>query len=208
MITLILILAAIFLLTLGGAVIIWLFFYTRRSPQGEESTNEAEKPERLPFRWSYIMLPSAIFFLAVILAAFFYPQLPTEVAYHFKPDGSADKWLSREAILIWMLTPQLGLALLAGTIVWGMTRLSSLFQQAEGNLKLEKIISLMGNIIGLPQLIICFAMLNIFSYNSYGTQIMPIWIFALIIMGLGLILLGIFFIQAIRQILRPSNRAT
>jgi len=149
-----------------------------------------------------------IFFLAIILAAFFYPQLPAEVAYHFKPDGSPDKWLSREVILIWMLAPQFCLVLLAGTIVWGIARLSTTFRDAEGNLKLERIISLMGNMIGLPQLIICFAMLDIFSYNAYGTQIMPIWIFALLVMGLGFIPLGIFFIQAIRRVVKSPNSVT
>ncbi len=170
-------------------------------------TKESAKTERLPFRWSYIILPSAIFLLAIILAAFFYPQLPAEVAYHFEPDGSPDKWLSREMIMVWMLAPQLGLALLAGAIAWGITRLGTLFRQAEGNLRLERIISLMGNMVGLPQLIICFAMLDLFSYNSYGTHIMPIWIFALIIMGLGGIPLGIFFILAIRRVVEPPNGA-
>jgi len=208
MITLILILAVIFLLTLSSGIIIWFLSYTQRLAQDKESTNKIEKTERPPFRWSYFILPVVIFFLAIILAVFFYPQLPAEVAYHFKPDGSPDKWLSREVILIWMLAPQFCLVLLAGTIVWGIARLSTTFRDAEGNLKLERIISLMGNMIGLPQLIICFAMLDIFSYNSYGIHIMPIWIFALLVMGLGFIPLGIFFIQAIRRVVRPPNSVT
>jgi len=203
--TIILILTVIFLLTLGGGVIIWFVLYTRRLAQGEETATKAGKAERLSFRWSYIILPVVILFLAIIVAAFFFPQLPAEVAYHFEPDGSPDKWLSREVILAWMLTPQLCLALLAGAITWGITRLSTLFRQAEANLRLERILLLMGNMIALPQLIICFAMLDIFSYNSYGTHIMPIWIFALIVMGLGSIPLGIFFILAIRRVGEPPN---
>ncbi len=57
----------------------------------------------------------------------------------------------------------------------------------------------MGNMIALPQIILCFAMLDIFSYNSYQVHIMPLWVFALITMGLGGIILGIFFIRAIRR---------
>ena len=102
--------------------------------------------------------------------------------------------------MVWMLIPQLCLALLAGAIVWGMTKLSILFQKPADTLRPERILSLMGNMIGLPQLIIGFAMLDIFSYNTYQTHIMPIWIFALIVMGLGSIILGIFFIQAIRRV--------
>jgi len=198
--TIILIATVILLLTLGGGIIIWFVFYTRRLAQGEEAITKAEKAERQPFRWSYVILPAGILLLVIIIAAFFYPQLSAKVAYHFKPDGSPDKWLSRQAILAWMLTPQLCLALLTGAIAWGTTKLSVLFRQAEGNLRPERIISLMGNMIALPQLIICFAMLGIFSYNLYGTHIMPIWIFALIVMGLGSILLGIFFILAIRRV--------
>ena len=205
MITLVLILTAIFLLSLGCGVVIWFAFHARRFAQGAETASKAERAEKLSFRWSYIILPVVILFLAIIVAAFFFPQLPAEVAYHFESDGSPDKWLSREVILAWMLTPQLCLALLAGAITWGITRLSTLFRQAEANLRLERILLLMGNMIALPQLIICFAMLDIFSYNSYGTHIMPIWIFALIVMGLGSIPLGIFFILAIRRVGEPPN---
>ncbi len=200
MITLVLILTAIFLLSLGCGAVIWFAFHIRRLAQGEKTASKTRKVERLPFRWSYIILPVVILLLAIILAAFFYPQLPTEVAYHFKLDGSPDKWLSREMTMVWMLLPQLCLTLLAGAIVWGITKLGILSRQTKGNLRPDRILSLMGNIIGLPQLVICFAMLDIFSYNSYQTHIMPIWIFALTIIGLGSITLGIFFILAIRRI--------
>jgi len=204
MTTLILILTAIFLLTLGGGVIIWFVFYTRRLAQSEEITNKVEKPERLPFRWSYFILPAVILLLATILAAFFYPRLPAEIAYHFEPDGSPDKWLSREIILTWMLAPQLCLALLAGAIAWGVTKLGIIARQIEDTW-IQRILSLTGNMIALPQIILCFAMLDIFSYNSYGAHIMPIWIFALIVMGLGSIPLGIFFILAIRRVWQTTQ---
>ena len=203
--TIILIAAVTFLLALSGGVIAWFVFYTRRLARGEETT--AKKTGRLPFRWSYIILPAGILLLAIIIAVFFYPQLPAEVAYHFKADGSPDKWLSRQIVLVWMLAPQLCLSLLAVAIVWGITRLSALFRQSEDDLRLERIISLMGNMIGLPQLILCFAMLDIFSYNAYQTHIMPVWIFALIVIGLGSIPLAIFFIQAIRQVIKPPGSA-
>jgi len=89
---------------------------------------------------------------------------------------------------------------MAGVITWGITRLAVLFRQPESSwVKPERVLLLMGNMIGLPQIIHCFAMLDIFSYNSFQIHIMPLWVFALIIMGLGGIILGIFFIRAIRQ---------
>ncbi len=196
--TIILISTAIFLLILGGGVVIWFAFHTRRLAQGVETAGESIKIERLAFGWRYIILPVAIFFLSIILATFFYHQLPAEVAYRFKPDGSPDRWLSREMAMVWLLIPQFFLTLLAGGIVWGTTKLSTLFRQAERTV-VKRVILLMGNMIALPQIILGFAMLDIFSYNAYQMHIIPVWIFALIVMGLGSIVLGIFFILAIRR---------
>ncbi len=152
----------------------------------------------LAFHWSYTILPVVIFLLSIILTAYFYHLLPAEVAYHFKSDGSPDRWLNRVMIILWMLLPQLFLILLAGAITWGITRLNALFKQPESTwIKPESILLLMGNMVALPQIILCFAMIDIFSYNSYQIHIMPLWVFALIIMGLGGIILGIFFIRVI-----------
>ena len=64
----------------------------------------------------------------------------------------------------------------------------------------------MGNMVALPQIILCFAMLDIFSYNSYQIHLMPVWIFALIIMVIGGIILGIFLFQAVRRAWVASNK--
>ena len=197
MIILVLILAVISLLGLGFGAAIWFDFRHRQAGKNKET---------LPFHWSYIILPMAILFLSIVLSAYFYHLLPTEVAYHFKLDGSPDKWLSREMIIVWALMPQILLTLVAGAITWGITKLGILFSQAEGTLiKPEGILLLMGNMIVLPQIILCFAMLDIFSYNSYQMHLMPLWAFALIIMGLGGIILGIFFIRIVRRAWRASR---
>jgi len=190
----ILILAAILLIGLGCGVALW-FALRYRQPTKEIITGET-----LLFRWSYIILPLAILSLSIILTAYFYHQLSTEVAYHFKLDGSPDRWLSREMITLWLLAPQLLLTLVAGGITWGITKLGILSKQPESAwVKPERILSLMGNMVALPQIILCFAMLDIFSYNAYQIHIMPLWVLAVIIMGLGGIILGIFFILAIRR---------
>jgi len=196
----ILILIVILVLGLGCGVAFW-FVLRHRQP-----AKEIASAETLPFRWSYIILPLAILSLSIILTAYFYHQLSTEVAYHFKLDGSPDRWLSREMITIWLLAPQLLLTLVAGAITWGITKLGILSRQPENTLiKPGRILSLMGNMIALPQIVLCFAMLDIFSYNAYQIHIMPLWVFALIIMGLGGITLGIFLILAIRRAWRATR---
>ena len=160
----------------------------------------------MTFHWSYIMLPVVFLLLSIIVTAYFYRLLPAEVANHFQSDGSPDRWLSRSAIILWMFLPQLSLTLLAGAITWGITRLGALFRQPESTrIKPERILLLMGNMIALPQMMLGFAMLDIFSYNSYQIRLMPLWMFALIIMGLGSIVLGVFFIRVIRQ-MREATR--
>ena len=174
-------------------------------------TKENVSTEGLPFRWSYITLPVAILLLSIFISAYFYHLLPTEVAYHFKLDGTPDRWLSRGMIMVWVLVPQFLFTVVAGAIVWGITKLGILFKQtASTRIKPEGILPLMGNMIALPQLIVCFAMLDIFSYNSYQMHIMPMWIFLLIILGLATIALGLllaFIFQKARHqyISQPKN---
>ena len=180
---------------------------------GRKTGRGSKEAERLPFRWSYILLPLAILLLSLILAAYFYHLLPTEVAYHFKLDGTPDRWLSRPMSMVWALVPQLLLTLLAGGIIWGITRMGILSRQAESTwVKPERILSLMGNIVALPQFIVCFAMLDIFSYNSYQTHIMPMWIFLVIILGLATIALGLFlvliFLKAKQQLTSQLSQRT
>ncbi|MFC1976836.1 DUF1648 domain-containing protein [Chloroflexota bacterium] len=168
--------------------------------KSKEPTKQPTPRATLAFRWSYIILPVILLLLSIILTAYFYHRLPVEVAYHFEPDGSPDRWLNRGTLTLRMLLPQLFLTLVAGAITWGIIKLSALFRQPESTrVKPERILLLMGNMVALPQIILCFAMLDIFSYNSYQIHIMPLWVFTLIVMGLGGIILGIFFIRAMRR---------
>jgi len=192
MIVPILILAIIFLLGLGCGAAIWFVFRHRLEAKSKEPAKETAT-QTLSFRWNYIMLPLIFLSLSIILSAYFYHLLPTEVAYHFKLDGTPDKWLSREMIIIWVLIPQLLLTLMARAVTWGVTKLGNFFGQTETTwIKPERIVSLIGNMVALPQLIVFFAMLDIFSYNSYQIHLIPMWIVLLIILGLATIALMVF----------------
>ncbi len=164
----------------------------------------------MSFRWSYIIAPVIVFLLSVILAAYFYHLLPAEVAVRFDLDGTPNMWLGREMTLVWMLLPQLLLVLLAAGVAWGATRLDIIFGWAGGSgVMVGRLVSFMGNVVALPQLILSFAMLDILSYNSYQTHILPMWIFLLIVLGLAtvaLAVLGVFFIfRARRAMSQPDE---
>ncbi len=162
------------------------------------ATREANTGKAISLRWTYIILPLAILLIAIILTAYFYHLLPGEVAYHFE-GGSADKWMSRGGIIAWLLIPQFIFTLLALAITWGATRLSARLQSAE-DAAVKLILPLMGNMVALPQIILGFAMLDIFSYNAYQIRLIPLWVFAVLVMGAGGIVLILFFLQAIRRI--------
>lgn len=160
----------------------------------------------LTFRWSYIILPLAILFLAAILTLIFYWQLPVEMDYQFRTDGSPYRWADRGTVILWTLLPQLLLALLAGGITWGITRLIAPYiESGSTGTRPEIILRLIGNMIAIPQAILCFAMLDIFLYNAYQMHLLPVWVLALIILGLGGIVLGVFFIRAMMQAWRSKQ---
>jgi uncharacterized protein YacL len=141
-------------------------------------------------------VPVVLFFISLVLTAIFYQQLPTEVAYHFQVD-SPDKMLGRGAFVAWLLIPQFLFTLLAFIIV--KLVLSSARYWPMENTLMRRLLPVMGNMIALPQLILTFAMLDIFLYNAYQIELIPIWVFTTIIMILGVIILGVFFFQIIRQ---------
>jgi len=121
------------------------------------------------------------------------------MAYHFK-DGLPDRWISRGAATAWLLVPQFLLTGLSAAVVTGIIKLGNRLQTTT-NKRAETMLLLMGNMVALPQLVLAFAMLAIFSYNSYGVYLMPLWVFALVVMGLGGIVLGVLFFLAIKQAL-------
>ena len=205
----ILILAVIFLGGLGCGAAIWFALRHRQTVKSQEPIKETAKKIGLPFRWRYISVPIAIFLLSIILSALFYNQLPAEVGYHFKPDGTPDRWFSREMAMVWMLAPQFLLTLLAGVLTWGITRLNILSGQIESLwMKPQTILLLMGNMVALPQIVLGFAILDIFSYNSYQIHIMPTWAF-LLVLGLSTITLGVllvvFILKARRRLFQQPE---
>ena len=158
------------------------------------------------FRLGYIVFPATILLISLVLTAIFYPRLTAELGYHFQGDGSPDRWLNRNRIILAMLVPQLILTLVATATTWGVTKLSArlqLPQQSASNR--EKIFWLMGNMMALPQLVLSFAMLDIFIYNAYRIHIMPLWVFAVIVMVGGGIVLGVFFFRAAKEARRATH---
>lgn len=154
------------------------------------------------------MLPLIFLLLSVMLVAIFYARLPFQVAYHFQSDGSPDRWLIQPRVVLWAILPQLLLTLGATVVTRVVSGLATRFLDPEAALvKPQRIMLFMGNMVAIPQLVLGFAMLDVFSYNSYQTHLRPsVLVFALIVMVVGGIILGVFFIQTIRRVWLGKNK--
>ncbi len=157
------------------------------------------------FRWSYFLLPTMIFLVSLVLTAAFYARLPATLAYHYNGAGVPDRWLGRNQIVFVTLLPQFFLTLLSVITTWGVARLSSQFQQIQISVKPERIISLMGNIVALPEMILAFFMLDVYLYNTAKIHIMPVWAFGTIVMVAGAVFLAAFFFQSLRGARRTTK---
>ncbi len=102
--------------------------------------------------------------------------------------------------MVLALLPQILLAMVALILAFVMTRLASRFwPREETRTDPRTIVALMGNMIALPQIVFGFAMADIFVYNAYHIHLPPLWIFALMFMVVGGIVIGVVFVRAIRR---------
>jgi hypothetical protein len=57
----------------------------------------------------------------------------------------------------------------------------------------------MSNMVVLPQVVLLFAMLDIFSYNAFQVHLVEPWIVALVVMLVAGPILAILFFRAIQR---------
>ncbi|HUT67767.1 MAG TPA: hypothetical protein VMW86_04370 [Dehalococcoidales bacterium] len=131
--------------------------------------------------------------------------MPEEVAYRFS-GSEPTHWFGRGGVIAWALVLQFVFALLSLTIVFIATTASRRLQIGETDLN-RSLFTVMGNLMALPQIILLFALLDIFLYNAYQIKLIPLWVIALIVMVLGGVVLGVYFIRTIRQFRRQQGKS-
>lgn len=167
------------------------------------SSNNSE--EKVAFRWTYVVLPAALLILSVILTAFFYRLLPGEVAYGFS-GGEPSHLYGRGGVIAWVMALQVVFAIISLAIACIATSTGRRLQIGETDLN-RSLFTIMGNLTALPQIIVLFAMLDIFLYNAYQIKLIPLWVFAIIILVLGGVVLGVYFIRSIRLVRRQQDKS-
>ena len=74
------------------------------------------------------------------------------------------------------------------------------------NSPLPTLLPIMGNMMALPQIVLVFALLDFFLYNAYQINLIPLWIFTLIVLVLGGIILAVLFIRTLRKFRRQQAK--
>ena len=144
----------------------------------------------------YIALPVVFFLLSIIIAAAFYAKLPADVAYHFQ-GSTPDRTVARVAFVGWMVIPQIFFTLIAISI----TRMVIFWAKyvPPGETPLSEMLPVMGNIMALPQIILFTVMLQLILHNAFNTGIIPLWIFATVILVIGAVITVLLFVRVIRK---------
>jgi len=145
------------------------------------------------------LLPLIILLLTVIIAIIFYIQLPTQVAWHFAADGTPDAWINHLAILGMSIGIQVIFVLMGWGLVTGASRSIVSAQTTEVEPNMLRLLQLMGNLVALPQIIICFVMTDIFSYNIYQKHLMPTWLFIIVTLVVATVVFIVFFTMMLKR---------
>jgi len=149
------------------------------------------------FRWVYVAAPVGVLLIAVVIALVFYWKLPQEVAYRFSR-GVAVNQATRGAVLVWVLGLQLAFVLFSLAITAFITMGARRMMLTETPM-LRMLLAIIGNILGLPQIIIAYAMTDIFIYNIYGKTLPSLLAFTILVMLAGGIVLAVYFTRALTQ---------
>ncbi len=194
------------LLVVGGGAVLWLAFRRKQSVTGTAAVKAppaAAVPagRELPFRWRYVAAPVLVLLVAVAAAAYFFRLLPPQVFYHFAADGSGDRSVSRGALVMALVAPQFLLAFVAAAVAHIVARVGGRFVRdgSTSGPAVESVTTVMSNMVVLPQLVLGFAMADMFVFNAYDIRLPPLYVIAMVVMLGGGAILGLFFLRAIQQ---------
>jgi uncharacterized membrane protein len=149
------------------------------------------------FRWTYVVFPLAVLLIAIVLAAVCYGRLPQDTAYRFS-GGAPVNWTGRSSVLGWALGLQAVFVLLALGITLLISEAARRMNLADTPLN-RRLFGIIGNVVALPQVIIAYAMLDVFLYNIYGKTLPSLLAFALLVMLGGGVVLAVFLARAFRE---------
>jgi uncharacterized membrane protein len=191
----------VFLLGLGiGAVLIWLFLRRKKTGSVIKTGQMSESKSVVGFQWTFIVIPVSLFLLCVLLALLVYQSLPENMAFRFSTDGVPKTYMAKPVFLSVMLGGQLIIVLAAFAVALGIVKFGEyLSKNSTLTFYPRTLIWLMINMLVLPQIILAFVMLDASVYAIQVKHIMAPWLFSLLAIGFGSIVIIFLFLKAINQ---------
>ena len=185
-------------LVVGGGVIWFVSNFIRRmrSKQTDNVTHTA-----LKFRWMYLVIPFILLLFSIVIVLVAYPSLPESVAYRFSTGGAPRSYFPRATFVSLMLGAQLFITVLVGGLAVGIVQFgNSLLKKSALQFNAQGVTWLMSNMLVLPQVILAFILLDSSYYALQLEHLMTPWLFSLIAVACGSVILLFVFIQTFTQI--------
>jgi hypothetical protein len=200
----IIIIIAVFLagLVSGGLFISWML--RRRNPAQSPTPTVrpqiSDKPQGLVFRLGYVITPAILCAASIVTALAFAAYLPPRLAFRFDSNGAPAMYMSKYAFIIIMVTAQVLCAAAAYGIAEVVVRMGkSAFQTSAPQFRLEGMVSLMCNMILLPQIILAYIMADAFIYGAWSGHLFPIGIFSILTIAIGSLVIIAVFIRILTK---------
>ncbi len=218
----ILIIAAVFLAGLAlGAFIIWVVLRRRKTPPAPEkealtaqskpnvemSKTQATQAPPLAFRWSHVAAPSSLAVICLIIAVAFVSYLPSPLGFRFNSDGAVRMFINTYTFIALMIAAQIVCALAAWGIANAIISMGhKAFKASQPQVSLDAYISLMSNMVLLPQLILAYIMLDAFIYGVWTRHIVSVGVFSILTIAIGSLVLISMFMRQLARANRIMNK--
>lgn len=218
----ILIITAVFLagLASGALTIWWILRRHRMAPAPEKTLDMARstpivekaapmtaQPKPLVFRPIFVLAPLILAIACLIIALVFVSFLPSPLAFRFASDGSILTSMNKYVFVILMVAAQLLCALAALSIAQVIVRLGKkVYKSSEPQMNLSGFVSLMSNMILLPQVILAYLMLDTFIYGVWSRHLISTRAFTITAIVIGSAILLVLFTRLASQARSALNK--
>jgi uncharacterized membrane protein len=158
--------------------------------------NASTESQPLVFRLKYIAAPMILAILVVVIALSFLFFLPNPLPFRFDSDGSPLTSMNKYAFILLMVAVQIVSALVAMAIVRTIIGISkNMFKASEAPINLEGLVSLMSNMVLLPQVILAYLLVDTLIYAGWNIHVISFTLFSIGAVVIGTVILLVQFLS-------------
>ncbi len=193
----------------GGLFISWTLRRRNlvQTPTPAVLSRDSGKPQGLVFRISYVIMPVILSAASIVASVAFAAYLPSQIAFRFDSNGIPAMYMSKYAFIIIMVTAQALCAAAACGIAGIVVRMEkSSFRTGIPQFPLGGMVSLMCNMILLPQLILACIMADAFIYGTWSRHVFPVGVFSILTIAIGSGVIITVFIRVLTKARDAFNK--